>query len=100
MAHMQKCVWSVQGAVGAIPNEAQRRYAFLQQLRNRLAGPSSDEQEAVGTADEPELNLKLLVTKHGMEDWMQARTDTCILLAASLCASSPPAADCLQSFGC
>lgn len=81
--HARVCVsvCAVQGAVGAITDEAQRRNAFLQQLRNRLAGPSTDEQEAVGAPDEPELNLKLLVTKHGMEDWMQARIDLC--LAAS-----------------
>lgn len=64
----------LQGAAGATTSEAQRRNAFLQQLRNRLAAPSTDETEAEGAASEPELNLKRLVTKHGMEDWMQVCT--------------------------
>lgn len=65
-----------QGAAGAITSEAKRRHAFLQQLRNRLATPSTGEGETeVETVGEPELNLKLLVAKHGVEDWMQVRGD-------------------------
>lgn len=63
----------VQGASGAVTEEAKRRSAFLLQLRNRLAAASTEEQEAGAGVSEPELNLTLLVTRHGMEDWMQVR---------------------------
>jgi hypothetical protein len=63
----------VQGASGAVTEEAKRRSAFLLQLRNRLAAASTEEQEAGSGDSEPELNLTLLVTRHGMEDWMQVR---------------------------
>lgn len=62
-----------QGASGAVTSEAQRRQAFLQQLRDRLATASADEEVAAAIAQAPEQHLKLLVTKHGMEDWMQVR---------------------------
>lgn len=54
-------------------SEAQRRQAFLQQLRNRLANATADEEAAQALVHGPELHLKKLVTKHGMEDWMQVR---------------------------
>lgn len=67
------CLLLPQGASGAVTSEAQRRQAFLQQLRDRLATASADEEVAAAMAQAPEQHLKLLVTKHGMEDWMQVR---------------------------
>jgi len=65
-----RCCWQGEPTQGAL--ESLRRREFLQQLHNRLAQAHGRQQHGSDhQIGQIEPSLKHLVTKHGVEDWMQ-----------------------------
>lgn len=72
----------LQDGSGATSSDGQRRREeFLQQLHSRLVEATEQQQQGANSnaqllaaGQQPDASsLKRLVTKHGMEDWMQVR---------------------------